>query len=71
MQEKKNWSAMSIVCLVQTVVCGIVLLAILFWKVIGGGAYETARDWYVDNASDTVLVYPAESNLTESTVSDG
>ena len=71
MEEKKNWSAMSIVCVVQTIVCGIVLLAILFWKVIGGSAYEAALDWYVDNASDTVLVYPAESELMGSAVSDG
>ena len=58
MNEKKNWSAMSVVCIVQTIVCGAVLMGILLFKLLGGPAYEQASEWYRENISDTVMVYP-------------
>ena len=65
MNDKKNWSAMSIVCVVQTIVCGAVLVGILLFKLIGGPSYEQAADWYRDNISDTIMVYPETAGSSE------
>lgn len=61
MNEKKNWSAMSIVCVIQAIVCAVVLLGILIFKMVGGDAYEKAASWYQEAASNTVLVYSTTS----------
>ncbi len=72
MKEKKNWSAVSIVCAVQAAACALVLLAVLLWRLAGGSAYQAARGWYADNASNTILVYPAEEAPASSgAASDG
>ena len=60
MNERKNRSAMSIICVVQTIVCAAVLVGILFFKLLGGPAYEQAADWYRENGSDTIMVYPED-----------
>ena len=65
MNEKKNWSAMSIVCVVQTIVCGAVLVGILLFKLWGGPSYEQAEAWYRENISDTVMVYPERTVSSE------
>lgn len=69
MGGRSNWSALSVVCLIQCVLCSLVLVAILLWKAVGGSPYEAARSWYVETESDTILVLP---EFTSSAVeSDG
>lgn len=58
MKQRKNRTAVSTVCLIQLAVCGVLLLAVLLWKTIGGGAYDAAAGWYRDAAGDSVLVSP-------------
>lgn len=70
MEGKNNWSAVSVVCVIQCVLCAVVVLVILCWQLIGGSAYEAARDWYRDNAGNTVLVYPVESGAAETSSDD-
>ncbi len=61
MKQRKDRTAVSTVCLIQLAVCGVLLLTIFVWKLIGGAAYDAAADWYRDTVSDSILVSPAVS----------
>ena len=61
MKQRNNRTAVSTVCLIQIAVCGVLLLAVLVWKTIGGAAYDAAADWYRDTVSDSILVSPTVS----------
>ena len=58
MRDPANRRAVSVVCMVQLLLCLLLAGGILLFRQFGGRTYEAAREWYSNAAENTVLVYP-------------
>ena len=67
MRDPANRRAVSVVCMVQLLLCLLLAGGILLFRRFGGETYEAAREWYAHAAEDTVLVFPeTEASSSES-----
>lgn len=63
-EERPRYSGMPLLTIIQIVVCAIVVVAVLVFKMIGGEGYERFRNWYQTEVNQTVI---ATSDLTQYT----
>lgn len=61
MKQRKDWWSLSLVCILQLLVCCGAILAILCWRTVGGDGYDRAKDWYKDTVSDSIIVLPDDT----------
>lgn len=63
-EERPRYSGLPLLMIIQIVVCAIVVVAVLVFKMIGGEGYERFRNWYQTEVNQTVI---ATSDLTQYT----
>lgn len=61
-KERPRYSGMPLLIIIQIVVCAIVVVAVLIFKMIGGEGYERFRNWYQTEVNQTVI---ATADLTQ------